>query len=113
MCERLHRHRYLSDPDPHRSSMFLPGFLALLLQSPALACGTGADTWPTRKWEVADPASLGMIADSLQALSARARSIPGVTSLMVVRHGKVALEEYYHGGSRGQPVPVASITKSV
>lgn len=93
--------------------MFLPGLLALMLQTPALTCGAGTDTWPTRKWEVADPASLGMHADSLEALSARARGIPGVTSLMVVRHGKVALEEYYHGGSRGQPVPVASITKSV
>ena len=93
--------------------MLLPGILALLMQSPAPTCGTGTESWPTRKWETVDPAALGMIADSLQALSALARRIPGVTSLMVVRHGKVALEEYYHGGSRGQPVPVASITKSV
>lgn len=93
--------------------MLLPGILALMLQSPVPTCGTGVEAWPTRKWEIADPAAVGMNADSLRALSARARGMPGVTSLMVVRHGKVVLEEYYHGGSRGQPVPVASITKSV
>ena len=27
--------------------------------------------------------------------------------------GRSRVEEYFHGGSRGQPVPVASITKTV
>ena len=94
--------------------MVIAAVLALLAQgtSPA-ACGTGNETWPTKKWEVAEPATLGFDADSLKALAGRARAIPGVTSILIVRHGQVALEEYFHGGSRGQAVPVASITKSV
>jgi CubicO group peptidase (beta-lactamase class C family) len=62
---------------------------------------------------VATPVALGLHADSVNALVARTRAMPGVTSLLVVRHGQIAVEEYFHGGSRGQPVPVASITKSV
>ena len=95
--------------------MVIAGVLALLVQAtpPTAACGTGSETWPTKKWQVAEPAAVGLDPDSLRALEGRARSIPGVTSLMIVRHGQIALEEYFHGGSRGQPVPVASITKSV
>lgn len=93
----------------------LPAVLALMLQSaPATAeCGTGTEAWPTKKWQVVPPAAVGLDPDSLAAISARARAIPGVTSILVVRQGQIALEEYFHGGSRGQAVPVASITKSV
>ena len=93
----------------------IAGVLALLVQAtpPIAPCGTGTETWPTKKWQVAEPATVGLDPDSLKAVTARARAIPGVTSLMVVRHGQIALEEYFHGGSRGQPVPVASITKSI
>ncbi len=95
--------------------MLIPGVLALLVQvaAPAAACGTGTESWPTKKWQVTEPAAVGLDPDSLKAVVARARAIPGMTSLMVVRHGQIALEEYFHGGSRGQAVPVASITKSV
>ena len=95
--------------------MVFSGILALLLQSApaAAACGDSTGTWPTKKWSVAAPESLGFDPDSLGAVVTRARAIPGVTSLMVIRHGQIALEQYFHGGSRGQPVPVASITKSV
>ena len=95
--------------------MVITGVLALLVQvaSPAAACGTGTEVWPTKKWHVATPVALGLHADSVNALVARTRAMPGVTSLLVVRHGQIAVEEYFHGGSRGQPVPVASITKSV
>jgi len=95
--------------------MVLAGALALLLQvaSPPVACGTGNEVWPTKKWQVATPAALGLNADSVNALVARTRATPGVTSLLVARHGQIAVEEYFHGGSRGQPAPVASITKTV
>lgn len=95
--------------------MVIPGVLALLFQvaSPAVPCGTGTELWPTRKWQVAAPGTLGLDADALSSVVTSARAMPGVTSLLVVRHGQIALEEYFHGGSRGQPVPVASITKSV
>jgi len=95
--------------------MVISAVLALLIQgtpSPG-ACSTASTSWPTKKWAVAAPADVGLDADSLEGLAASARAIPGVTSIMVVRHGQVALEEYLHGGSRGQPAPVASITKSV
>lgn len=95
--------------------MVITGVVALLVQvaSPAVACGTGTEVWPTKKWHVATPVALGLNADSVNALVARTRAMPGVTSLLVVRHGQIAVEEYFHGGSRGQPAPVASITKSV
>jgi CubicO group peptidase (beta-lactamase class C family) len=95
--------------------MVVPGVLALLFQvaSPAIPCGTGTELWPTRKWQVAAPGAVGLDADALSAVATRARAMPGVTSLLVIRRGQIALEEYFHGGSRGQPVPVASITKSV
>jgi len=95
--------------------MVIPGVLALLFQvaSPAAPCGTGTESWPAKKWQVAAPAAVGLDPDSLNAVATRARAIPGVTSLLVIRHGQIALEEYFHGGSRGQPVPVASITKTV
>jgi len=94
--------------------MLISAVLALLVQgTPAAACGNEGTSWPTKKWAVAAPSAVGLDADSLKALAARARTIPGVTSIMVVRHGQVALEEYFHGGNRGEPVPVASITKSV
>lgn len=95
--------------------MLISAVMALVIQGtpPAPACESGSATWPTKKWVVAAPAAVGLDPDSLQALAARARAIPGVTSIMVVRHGQVALEEYFHGGGRGEAVPVASITKSV
>jgi len=95
--------------------MVIAAVLALLVQGspPVVACGTGAGNWPTKKWEVAAPVALGLDGDSLRAIENRARAIPGVTSIMVVRRGQIATEAYFHGGSRGEPVGVASITKSV
>lgn len=95
--------------------MMMAGILALLVQvaSPAAACGTGTEVWPTKKWQVTAPAALGLNVDSVKALVARTRAMPGVTSILVVRHGQIAVEEYFRGGSRGDPAPVASITKSV
>ncbi len=95
--------------------MVMTGVLALLFQvaSPAAACSTSTDTWPTKKWQVTEPDAVGLDRDSLKAVVQRARAIPGVTSILVVRHGQIALEEYFHGGGRNDPAPVASITKSV
>jgi CubicO group peptidase (beta-lactamase class C family) len=36
-----------------------------------------------------------------------------VTSLLVIRAGRIVYEEYFHGGSRGRSASVASITKSI
>ena len=93
----------------------ISGILALLLQGTPVTAAPcdSVGPWPTKKWLVAEPGSVGLDPDSLQAVVTRARKIPGVTSIMVVRHGQIALEEYFHGGSRSQAVPVASITKSV
>lgn len=95
--------------------MIINATLVLLLQvaSPGASCGTGNEIWPTKKWQVSTPETLGFHADSVAALVQRARAMPAVTSLLVVRHGQVAVEEYFHGGGRGQAVPVASVTKSV
>jgi CubicO group peptidase (beta-lactamase class C family) len=95
--------------------MVIAAALALLVQgtpSPT-TCSAGSGPWPTKKWEAAAPAELALDGDSLEAIVTRAGAIPGVTSIMIVRQGKIAAEAYFHGGSRGQPVAVASITKSV
>jgi CubicO group peptidase (beta-lactamase class C family) len=117
MCERLHRNRRIARADQQQEAcvMVISAVLALVIQgTPSVpACGAGIDNWPTKKWETGTPAALGFNGDSLQAIVERARAIPGVTSLMIVRHGQIALEEYFHGGGRGDPMPVASVTKSV
>jgi CubicO group peptidase (beta-lactamase class C family) len=117
MCETLRDPRRIAhrDQQPETYRMVIAAALGLLWQlgAPAAACGAGTGAWPTNKWQVASPGAVGLDSASLRTVAGHARAIPGVTSVLVVRQGQIALEEYFHGGSRAQPVPVASITKTV
>ena len=75
----------------------------------------GATYWPGATWRSADPAQVGLDGSRLGALVARLRSntIPGLHSLIVVRQGYVAVEEYFNGSTASQVHTMQSVTKSV
>ena len=64
-------------------------------------------------WTVAAPSEVDVDAAGLQAAVDRAESIPRVLSLLVVRRGRLILEEYFHGNERETLNDVRSVTKSV
>jgi CubicO group peptidase (beta-lactamase class C family) len=76
----------------------------------------GATYWPaTTEWRRAEPGQVGLDATRLAALvqALRTNAIPGLHSLIVVRHGYVAVEEYFNGSSATQVHTMQSVTKSV
>jgi CubicO group peptidase (beta-lactamase class C family) len=96
----------------------------------ALACNTatsgqgpsqqlprdGATYWPAATdWRRAEPGQVGLDATQVAALvqALRTNAIPGLHSLIVVRHGYVAVEEYFNGSSATQVHTMQSVTKSV
>ena len=69
---------------------------------------------PTDYWSVSTPEMQGM--DSVMLGRADSRitgNYPNVYSLLVVRHGYLVYEKYYHGVDGNDANPVFSITKSV
>jgi CubicO group peptidase (beta-lactamase class C family) len=64
-------------------------------------------------WVEAAPGDVGMDAVGLGTAAARAEAVPRFRSLLVARHGRLVLEEYFHGGSGTTPFDVRSVTKSV
>jgi CubicO group peptidase (beta-lactamase class C family) len=88
----------------------VPGFNALderpyRLRPPAPGSG----------WEVAAPDAVGIDAGRLRnAVRAVDRGDAGLLhSMILVRHGKLVLEEYFHGYDRDDSHPIQSCTKSV
>ena len=75
----------------------------------------GATYWPSAEWRRAEPAQVGLDADRLSNLVQRLESnaIPGIHSLAVVRHGYVAVEEYFNGSSASVVHTMQSVSKSV
>jgi CubicO group peptidase (beta-lactamase class C family) len=75
----------------------------------------GAAYWPAATWRTAEPQQVGLDARRLDSLVQRLASnaIPGLHSLIVVRHGYVAVEEYFNGSSASQVHTMQSVTKSV
>jgi CubicO group peptidase (beta-lactamase class C family) len=76
----------------------------------------GATYWPTTAgWRRAAPEHVGLdgprLAGLIQAL--RTNAIPGMHSLIVVRHGYAAVEEYFNGSSATQVHTMQSVSKSV
>ncbi|HEX9915966.1 MAG TPA: hypothetical protein VGB32_13705, partial [Candidatus Bathyarchaeia archaeon] len=54
------------------------------------------DYWPTEGWRSAEPADLGLDASQLSSMVDHIRrDIPTIDSVMVVRHGYVAVDEYF------------------
>jgi CubicO group peptidase (beta-lactamase class C family) len=75
----------------------------------------GATYWPAAEWRRADPEQVGLEAATLDALVERIRTnaIPQLHSLVVVRHGYVAVEEYFNGSSASAVHTMQSVSKSV
>jgi len=71
-------------------------------------------------WEVAQPPEVGMAVGPLEALVRKIASAPmdaidapDIHGLLVARHGKLVLEEYFHGYSREDLHGTRSASKSV
>lgn len=95
----------------------VPGLLGLAVLA---ACGDSPIA-PTRndpvdlslEWETASPASQRLNTERLDNAIAHARTLPRVLSLLVVRHGKLVVEEYFNGNHADSLNDVRSVTKSV
>jgi CubicO group peptidase (beta-lactamase class C family) len=72
------------------------------------------DYWPTEGWRTSSPAVQGVDPMRLVQADAAIRSeYSNVYSLLVVRHGYLVYERYYHGHDPSDTYNVRSITKSV
>lgn len=72
------------------------------------------DYWPTYAWRSAEPETLGLDGGRLAVLrDAIHADHPDIYSVLVVRHGRIAFEEYYQGFYPKFKFEIASITKSI
>jgi CubicO group peptidase (beta-lactamase class C family) len=101
--------------------------LALLVAAAAVAAACSSDddgepasdgaaaaadvVFPGDEWERDDAAALGFDPARLDAIAADAEQA-GSTCLVVTRHGHIAAEWYWNGGSPDTPQEVFSVTKS-
>jgi CubicO group peptidase (beta-lactamase class C family) len=70
--------------------------------------------WPTRGWRTAAPQDQGMDPRALAGIDDEARLVfPALRSVLVVRHGVLVVERYYHGATPATYFNVYSVTKSV
>jgi CubicO group peptidase (beta-lactamase class C family) len=70
--------------------------------------------WPTHGWRTAAPQDAGMDPSVLAGIDHGARLVyPALRSVLVVRHGVLAFERYYHGATPATYFNVFSVTKSV
>lgn len=84
--------------------------LAAALAAVALAAPLAGQGIPITP---APPGAVGIDTALLRRATEDAGRLPALTSLLVWRHGSLALEEYLHGGARDLPGNVKSVTKSV
>ena len=70
-------------------------------------------------WIVAPPESVGISRDSIEKfvqflleMPMDSLSSPQIHSLLIARHGKLVVEEYFHGTTRDQPHDLRSASKS-
>jgi CubicO group peptidase (beta-lactamase class C family) len=70
--------------------------------------------WPTHGWRTAAPQDQGMDPGTLAGIDDEARLVfPALRSVLVVRHGVLVLERYYHGATQATYFNSFSVTKSV
>lgn len=67
----------------------------------------------SREWESASPASQNIDAGRINAAIEHARTLPRLLSLLVVRNGKLVVEEYFNGNHADSLNDVRSVTKTV
>src|SRR5712691_4178135 len=72
------------------------------------------DYWPTHEWRVSSPEAQGMDSTVLARMHAFGLDTdPPANGFVVVRHGYIVYEEYFHGFDRDSYQSVNSVTKSV
>lgn len=70
--------------------------------------------WPTAHWQAISPEETGMDGTRLEQMRVHIhKQIPGLLSLLIVRHGYLVFEEYYHGFHQNSYFSISSATKSV
>jgi CubicO group peptidase (beta-lactamase class C family) len=70
--------------------------------------------WPTHGWPTAAPAEEGMDPKGLAVIDEDAGAVyPSLRSVLVVRHGVLVFEHYYHGATPATYFNLFSVTKSV
>jgi CubicO group peptidase (beta-lactamase class C family) len=73
-----------------------------------------AGAWPTRGWQTAAPQDAGIDPSVLAGIDHGAHlTYPTLRSVLVVRHGRLVVERYYHGATPASYFNVFSVTKSV
>jgi CubicO group peptidase (beta-lactamase class C family) len=71
-------------------------------------------TWPDEDWEFAVPQEMGLNESALASASnVLARSSSNARAMVVVRHGRIAWESYFHGSTQDDRWHLFSVTKSV
>lgn len=70
--------------------------------------------WPTEDWQYATPKQVGMDGTIIEQIHNYASTcVPDIHSLLIVRHGYLVFEEYYHGFHRQSYHSISSATKSI
>src|SRR5215471_7196285 len=67
----------------------------------------------SQSWVTAQPGDVGMDSVRLARAANDAAAIPRFRSLLVARHGKLVLENYFAGTDSTTPFDVRSVTKSI
>ena len=72
------------------------------------------DYWPTTDWQEASPQEHGMDPSVLAKLDTYVAAVPPlIRAILVVRHGYLVFEKYYHGNTKSNYQMLRSATKSV
>jgi CubicO group peptidase (beta-lactamase class C family) len=86
----------------------------------ATACGDATSPPATpelldlsAEWSTAAPAAEGLDEAALATTLGQAAAIPGLRSVLVVRHGRLIAEQYLGGGGADSLYALRSVTKSV
>jgi CubicO group peptidase (beta-lactamase class C family) len=94
--------------------------MAAIVGLPGVGCRSGpplvrVDVEPAGEWLAADPSAAGMDGERLRALVAdvSARRDHGIDSVLVVRGGKLVLEQYWNGYDSRTLHDLRSATKSI
>jgi CubicO group peptidase (beta-lactamase class C family) len=85
----------------------------LLLAATLTACSDATAPDVADAWLPADPPDVGMDAALLDSAAHHAADIPRFRSLLVARHGRLVVEQYFGGATVNTFHDVRSITKSV
>jgi CubicO group peptidase (beta-lactamase class C family) len=72
------------------------------------------DDWPTKAWKTGSPQEHGIDTNALsKAISQLPRTCPEVHSLLLVRHGRLIAEHYFHGKREHDYWNIKSASKSI